>query len=112
MEKCACDASNTELPRAEPANPTLLGVQMITSKPAIAVMAAAALLFSTASFGANRGAAVAARDAAKSGSGARLSASLAVLQKAAERRVPQQTITHNLKHKLPALRASQGYVSV
>jgi subtilisin family serine protease len=112
MKKCACDASNTELQRAEPANATPLGVQMITLRSAIAVMAAAAMLFSTASFGANRGAAVAARDAAKSGSGARLSASLAVLQKAAERRVPQQTITHNLKYKLPALRASQGYVSV
>ena len=82
------------------------------SKPAIAVMAAAALLFSTASIGANRAAAVAAKDAAKSGSGARLGASLAVLQKAAARRGPQQTITRDVKHKLPALRASQGYVSL
>ena len=85
---------------------------MITFRPAIAAMAAAALLFSTASIGANRAAAVAAKDAAKSGSGARLGASLAVLQKAAERRVPQQTVTRNVKHKLPALRASQGYVSL
>jgi subtilisin family serine protease len=85
---------------------------MIMSKPAIAVMAAAALLFSTASVGANRAAAVAAKDAAKSGSGARLGASLAVLQKASARRGPQQTITRDVKHKLPALRASQGYVSL
>ena len=85
---------------------------MITFRPAIAALAAVALLFSTASIGANRAAAVAAKNAAKSGSGARLGASLAVLQKAAERRVPQQTVTRNVKHKLPALRASQGYVSL
>jgi subtilisin family serine protease len=85
---------------------------MIILRPAIAAMAAAALLFSTASIGANRAAVVAARDAAKSGPGAKLGATLAMLQKAADRRGPQQTITQNVKHKLPALRASQGYVSV
>jgi subtilisin family serine protease len=89
---------------------------MIMFRPAIAAMAAAALLFSSASMGGakptNRAAAVTARDAAKSGPGAKLSATLAVLQKAADRRVPQSTVTRNVKHKLPALRASQGYVSV
>src|SRR6187200_3774660 len=100
MKNSACDESDIELLRAEPANQKLLGEHMITFRPAIAVMAAAALLFSSASIGANRAAAVAAKDAAKSGSGARLGASLAVLQKAAERRVPQQTITHNVKYKL------------
>jgi subtilisin family serine protease len=85
---------------------------MITFRPAIVAMAAATLLLSTASIGANRAAAVAARQSAKTGPGAKLSASLAVLQKAADRRGPQQTVTRNVKHKLPALRASQGYVSV
>jgi len=85
---------------------------MITFKPAVAAMAAAALLFSTASIGANRAAAVAAKESAKSGSGAKLNSTLAVLQKASDRRVAQQTITRDVKHKLPALRASQGYVSV
>lgn len=85
---------------------------MITFKPAIAALAAVALLFSSASICADRAAAVAAKNAAKTGPGARLSASLAVLQKAAERRGPQQTVTRNVKHKLPALRASQGYVSL
>ena len=57
--------------------------------------------------------AIAAKNAAKSGSGARLGASLAVLQKAAARRVPQQSdVTRDVTRKLPALRASQGYVSV
>ena len=61
------------------------GKQMITCRPAIAATAAVALLFSTASIGANRAAAVTARNAAKSGPGAKLGASLAVLQKAAEK---------------------------
>ncbi len=85
---------------------------MTNFKPAIAALAAAALLFSGAAMGSDRAAAVAARNTAKSASGARLSASLAVLQKAAERRAPQQTVTREVRHKLPALRASQGYVSV
>ena len=88
------------------------GKQMITCRPAIAAMAAVAFLFSTASIGANRAAAVTARNAAKSGPGAKLGASLAMLQKAADRRGSQQAVTRNVKHKLPALRASQGYVSV
>ena len=49
---------------------------------------------------------------AKSGDGARLGASLAVLQRAAARRLPQSDVTHRVTRKLPALRASDGYVSI
>ncbi len=88
------------------------GSKMITLKPAIAAMTAAAILFSTAASGATREDAVAAKNAAKSGAGARLGASLAVLQKAAARRGPPSEITRGVARKLPALRASQGFVSV
>ncbi len=57
---------------------------MITMRSAIAAMAAVAVLFSIgASRRESRAHAVAAKNAAKSGDGARLGASLAVLQKAA-----------------------------
>jgi hypothetical protein len=58
-----------------------------------------------------RAAAVAALKAAKSNEGARLGATLALMQKAAARK-PQDAITRDMKRKLPALRASNGYVSV
>jgi subtilisin family serine protease len=61
---------------------------------------------------AKRAAIVAAKNAAKSGDNARLGASLAVLQKAAARRVAQSDVTHHVTRKNPALRASDGYVAV
>jgi subtilisin family serine protease len=56
--------------------------------------------------------AIAARQSAKTAEGARLGASLAVLQKAAARRASPAESTRGVKHKLPALRAADGYVSV
>jgi subtilisin family serine protease len=85
---------------------------MIAYQPAIAAVAAVAMLFSAGAAGAGRDDAVAARMAAKSGTGARLGASLAVLQKAAARRTSQPDITRSVTNKLPALRAGHGYVSV
>lgn len=85
---------------------------MMFCKYAIAATAAAALLVSTAATGATRQAAVTAKTAAKSGNGARLGASLGVLQRAAARRTPQSDVTRSVTRKLPALRASGGYVSV
>jgi subtilisin family serine protease len=81
-------------------------------KPAIAAVAAVAMLFSAGAIGAGREDAVAAKRAAKSGPGARLGASLAVLQKASARRSAERDVTRGVTNKLPALRASQGYVSV
>jgi subtilisin family serine protease len=60
---------------------------------------------------ARRAPAIAALKMAKSSEGARLGASLALMQKAAARK-PQEQITRDVKRKLPALRASNGYVSV
>ena len=85
---------------------------MISTKSAIAALAAVAVLFSMGASGASREQIVAAKNAAKSGDGARLGASLAILQKAAARRVPVSDVTRNVTRKLPALRASQGYVSI
>ena len=85
---------------------------MTISRSAIAALAAVALFISVGASAATREEAIAARNAAKSGEGARLGASLAVLQKAAARRVPQSDVTRRVTRKLPALRASQGYVSV
>jgi subtilisin family serine protease len=85
---------------------------MINTKSAVAALAAAALLFSVGAAGATREQVIAARNAAKSGDGARLGASLAILQKAAARRAPLSDVTRNVKRKLPALRASEGYVSI
>ena len=70
------------------------------------------MLFSMGASGANRQEAIAARNAAKSGDGARLGASLAVLERAAARRVPQSDVTRAVTRKVPALRASGGYVSI
>ncbi len=85
---------------------------MSSKKSAIAALAAVAVLFSMGAVGATREQVIAAKNAAKSGDGARLGASLAILQRAAARRVPVSDVTRNLTRKLPALRASQGYVSV
>jgi subtilisin family serine protease len=85
---------------------------MTFNSSAIAALAAVALSISFGAGAATREEAIAARNAAKSGDGARLGATLTVLQKAAERRVPQSDVTRRVTRKLPALRASQGYVSV
>ena len=85
---------------------------MTTRRSAIAALAAVALFISVGASAATRDDAIAARNAAKSGEGARLGSTLSVLQKAAERRVPQSDVTRRVTRKLPALRASQGYVSI
>jgi subtilisin family serine protease len=85
---------------------------MISIKPAIAAFAAVAMLLSLSSMGGSREDAAAARVAAKSGSGARLGASLAAIQKAAGRHARPTDITREMARKLPALRASGGYVSI
>ncbi|HEY6125013.1 MAG TPA: hypothetical protein VIV63_10185 [Steroidobacteraceae bacterium] len=85
---------------------------MTNNRSAIAAIAAILLSISSGASAASPDDAIAARNAAKSGEGARLGASLAVLQKAAARRVPQPDVTRRVTRKLPALRASQGYVSV
>jgi len=79
---------------------------------ATAVFTALAMFICMHASGATREAAVAARDAAKSGNGSRLGASLAVLQRSAARRIPQSDVTRGVTRKLPALRASHGYVSI
>jgi subtilisin family serine protease len=85
---------------------------MTTMRSAIAALAAVALFVSAGASAASREDAIAVRNAAKTGQGARLGATLTVLQKAADRRVPQSDVTRRVTHKLPVLRASQGYVSV
>ncbi len=85
---------------------------MTIKRSAIAAIAATAMLVSVGASGATRDEAIAALKAAKSGDGARLGASLTVLQRAAARRLAQPDVTHRVTHKLPALRASDGYVSV
>lgn len=85
-----------------------------------AFAAAMATLFSVGAAAGPREDATAALAAAKTGEGARLGATLALLQKASERQAAQPAaraavavdVTRGLKRKLPALRASQGYVSV
>ncbi len=77
-----------------------------------AAFAAAVLSLPAAAAGNARDAAVAAKNSAKSGAGARLGASLAVLERAAARRLPQSDVTRAVKRKLPALRAGDGYVSI
>jgi hypothetical protein len=89
-------------------------------KTAIAALAAIAALCSLGASGANGQATrqanrqhiLAAKTAAKSGSGARLGATLNVLQRAAATRKAQTEVTRAITRKVPALRASQGYVSV
>src|SRR3954468_10760116 len=81
-------------------------------KSAFCAVAAFALLLTVDASSAAREDAVTIRDAAKAGNGSRLDATLAVLQRAAARRVPQSDVTRRITHKVPVLRASQGYVSV
>jgi subtilisin family serine protease len=88
------------------------GSIMTMKSSAIAALAAMAVLISAGAQGATRDEAVAAMKAAKSGDGARLGASLAVLQRAAARHLPQSDVTRRITRKLPALRASEGYVSI
>lgn len=78
----------------------------------LVLVAGAFLCHSVAVPAAPREEAIAARDAAKSGNGARLGASLAVLQRAAARRVPLADVTRGVVRKVPALRASDGHVAV
>jgi subtilisin family serine protease len=85
---------------------------MTIKRSAIAAAAAMAVFISVGALGATRDEAIAAMKTAKSGDGARLGASLAVMQRAAARRVPQSDVTHRVTRKLPALRANAGYVSV
>jgi len=85
---------------------------MTSTRSAIAAVAAMALFISLGAHGATRAEALTAMKTAKSGDGARLGASLAVLQRAAARRLPQSDVTHRVTRKLPALRASDGYVSI
>jgi subtilisin family serine protease len=96
------------------------GSNMSMSKSAVVALAAAALSLSMGASAANRAelvaakraAIVAAKNAAKSGDSARLGASLAVLQKASAHRVAQSDVTQRVARKIPALRASGGYVAV
>jgi subtilisin family serine protease len=85
---------------------------MISRNTAIAALAAMATLFSMGASSATREDVIAAKNAAKSGNGARLAASLAVMERAAARRVPQSDVTRNVTRKVPVLRASDGYVSI
>lgn len=111
MEDQAC-AINWQCGASPPLTLKGMGSTMIKPTTAIAACTALAMLFSLGAGAASRQQAVAARDAAKAGSGARLGASLSVLQHAAARRVPQSDVTSALTRKVPALRASDGYVSV
>ncbi len=85
---------------------------MINKKSAAAALAAVAMVLSFGANGATREEVIAAKNAARSASGANLGASLAVLQRAAARRVPTSDLTRNITRKVPVLRASNGYVSV
>ncbi|HEU4781454.1 MAG TPA: hypothetical protein VFS58_16350, partial [Steroidobacteraceae bacterium] len=85
---------------------------MIIRNSSIAALAAVALSISIDASSASRDQAIAARNSAKSGEGARLGASLAVLHRAAAQRLHQSDVTRRVTDKLPALRASGGYVSV
>jgi subtilisin family serine protease len=79
---------------------------------AVAAFAAAVLSLPAGAAGTTRTEAVAARDAAKSGEGARLATSLRVLERVSARRLPQADVVRAVKRKLPALRAGGGYVSI
>ncbi len=79
---------------------------------AVAAFAAAVLSVPAGAAGTTRTEAVAARDAAKSGDGARLATSLRVLERVSARRLPQSDVVRAVKRKLPALRAGDGYVSI
>jgi subtilisin family serine protease len=85
---------------------------MIIRKSAIAAVTAVAVLFSIGAAGATRLEAMAAKNAARAGNGAKLSSTLAVMERAAARRIPQSDVTRAITRKSPGLRASNGYVSV
>ena len=85
---------------------------MTITRSAVAAVAALAAFISLGAHGATRDDAIAALKSAKAGDGARLGASLSILERASERRVPQSDVTYRVTRKLPALRASDGYVSV
>jgi subtilisin family serine protease len=84
---------------------------MIIRKSAIAAAAAMAVLFSIGAQGATRQEAVAAKNAARTGDGAKLSSTLNIMQRATARR-PQSDVVNAFARRIPALRASNGYVSV
>ena len=84
---------------------------MISRKTAIAALAAVGAIISFGASGATRQEAMAVKNAAVSGDNARLAGILAVMQRASHR-VPQSDVTRSMTHRIPALRASQGYVSV
>jgi subtilisin family serine protease len=84
---------------------------MIHRKSAIAAAAAMAVLFSMGASGATRQEAMAAKSAARSGNGAKLSSTLNILERANARR-PQSDVARAFARRIPALRASNGYVSV
>jgi subtilisin family serine protease len=85
---------------------------MNLNKSAVAALAAVALSLSMTAAGAARQDAIGARNAAKTGSSARLGSNLALLQRESARRVPQSDVTAGATRKSPALRASNGYVSI
>jgi subtilisin family serine protease len=85
---------------------------MSNKKSAVAALAAFAFLSTVVVAGTSREDAIAARTAARAGDGARVGATLALLERAAARRVPVSDVTRNVARKLPALRTSQGYVSI
>jgi len=84
---------------------------MISRKSAIAALAAVGVIISLSASGATRQEAMDVKNAAVSGDGARLASILAVMQRASHR-VPQSDVTRSMTRRIPALRASQGYVSV
>jgi subtilisin family serine protease len=85
---------------------------MITRKSAIAAAAAMAVLFATGASGASRQEAMAAKNAARSGNAARLDPLLSAMQRGASQRRPQADLRRAASRKLPALRVSDGYVSI
>ncbi|MBC8026146.1 MAG: peptidase S8 [Steroidobacteraceae bacterium] len=85
---------------------------MNLNKSAISALAAVALSLSMTAAGAARQEAIEARNAAKSGTSARLGANLAILQRESARRIPQSDVTAAATRKSPALRAANGYVSI
>ncbi len=84
---------------------------MIPKKSAVAALAVVALSLALSAAGATRQEAVAARNAAKTGNGAKLSATLNVMERAATRRGAVE-VTRRVTKKLPVLQARDGYVSV
>jgi subtilisin family serine protease len=85
---------------------------MITRKSAIAAVAAMAVSFSMGASGASRQDAISAKNAARSGNAARLDPLLAAVQRGAARHQPQANLRRAAPRKLPALRVSDGYVSI